>query len=102
MAHKIIWSPEAIADLVDLRDYIARDSPTYAAAMAERILAATDRLSDFPLSGREVPELDDISIRELVISSFRVIYRVRAESADIAAIVHGARRIQDALANRKI
>jgi plasmid stabilization system protein ParE len=47
MAHKIIWSPEAVADLTEIRAFIARHSEAYAAAMIERILIAVDRLADY-------------------------------------------------------
>ena len=100
MAHKIIWSPEAVADLTEIRDYVARDSDTYAAALVERILSSIDRLSDFPNLGQRVPELDDDFIRQLIVDRYRVIYRVRAQAVDLAAIVHGARDLPRALAGR--
>jgi len=100
MGHKIIWSPEAVADLTEIRDYVARDSEAYAAALVERILFSIDRLSDFPNLGQRVPELDDDFIRQLIVDRYRVIYRVRAQSVDLAAIVHGARDLPRALAGR--
>jgi addiction module RelE/StbE family toxin len=100
MAHKIIWSPEAVADLTEIRDYVARDSDAYAAALVERILSSIDRLSDFPNLGQRVPELDDDFIRQLIVDRYRVIYRVRAQAVDLAAIVHGARDLPRALAGR--
>jgi addiction module RelE/StbE family toxin len=100
MAHKIIWSPEAVADLTEIRDYVARDSDAYAAALVERILSSIDRLSDFPNLGQRVPELDDDFIRQLIVDRYRVIYRVREQAVDLAAIVHGARDLPRALAGR--
>jgi addiction module RelE/StbE family toxin len=100
MGHKIIWSPEAVADLTDIRAYIARDSDNYAAALIERILVSVDRLADYPNLGQRVPELDDAAIRQLIVDRYRVIYRVRKEAVDLAAIIHGARDLPNALADR--
>ena len=45
--------PEAIAE------YIAEDSPAYAAVVVKNIVQQTRQLSQFPRSGRKVPEFDD-------------------------------------------
>lgn len=102
MAHKIIWSPEAVADLEEIRDFIARDSENYAAAFVERLLSAVEQLWEFPLLGPSMPEMNDEAIRQLIVGSFRVIYRAGPGSADIGAIVHGARDLPAALENRNV
>jgi addiction module RelE/StbE family toxin len=89
-----------VGDLTKIRSYIARDSDTYAAAFVERIIVAIERLADFPRMGRRVPEIDDESIRELIVDRYRVIYRVRTEAIDIAAVVHGARDLLRAIDER--
>lgn len=43
--------------------------------------------------GRIVPEYDDTSIRELIVGSHRLIYRVRPDSVQSARIIHGARQM---------
>ena len=53
---KLIWSPQALRDLEAIRDYIAVDSPRYAALVVERIVVGLERLRDFPESGRVLPE----------------------------------------------
>jgi len=55
----------------------ARDSAVYALAFVERILAAAERVVEFPRSGRPVPEADDTTIRAVLCQSFRIIYRIR-------------------------
>ncbi len=100
MARKIIWSPEALADLTGIRDYIARDSENYAGAVVEQILAVIDQLGDFPGLGQRVPELEDVSIRQVIASRYRIVYRVREQAVDIAAIVDGARDVARFLSDR--
>jgi plasmid stabilization system protein ParE len=38
------WTPQAAEDLAAIRDFIARDSPRYAAMVVERIVTAVDIL----------------------------------------------------------
>ena len=35
---KLIWSPQSLRDLESIRDYVATDSPRYAALVVERIV----------------------------------------------------------------
>lgn len=93
MGYAIIWSPEAVEDLTRIREYVARDSDSYAAALMDRILGAIEQLAEFPRMGRRVPEIDDEAIRQLLVGPYRVLYRVRQESIHLAAVVHGARDV---------
>lgn len=94
MAYQVVWSPKAIEDVDEITSYIAKDSVAYAAAVVRKILDTTRNLSRFPLSGRIVPELGDPAIREKLVYSYRIIYRVEAETITVAAVIHG-RRLRD-------
>jgi toxin ParE1/3/4 len=61
MAYSVVWSPNALDDVDEIAAYIARDSPTYAAAVVEKILNTTRNLQNFPLLGRIVPESNEES-----------------------------------------
>jgi toxin ParE1/3/4 len=91
MALRIAWSRRAAQDLENIAEFIAADSPAYAAAVVRKILDRSRHLAQFPHSGRKVPEFDDENIRELVVYSYRVIYRLHSEQILISAIVHGKR-----------
>ncbi len=93
MAHGVVWSPRAIADVEAIASYIASDSPSYAAAVVRRIVGTTRTLAEFPLSGRKVPEFEDESIRELIAYSYRIIYVVEQGEVLIAAVIHGRRML---------
>jgi toxin ParE1/3/4 len=93
---RLIWSRRALEHLSEIRLYIARDSPQAAAALTTHITRAIRRLAQFPLSGRVVPEKQDIALRELLVRNYRVIYEVR--SGDVVVILmvwHGARRLPE-------
>jgi len=91
----IVWSPEAIQDLISLRTYIAEESPAGARRTVLRILHDIERLlPDNPHIGRtgRVP-----GTRELVIpqTPYIIPYRVRREAVQILRVYHGARRWPD-------
>jgi plasmid stabilization system protein ParE len=91
VARRVGWTPEALADLRTAADYIARDSPRYAAALARQARAAAISLADLGERGRIVPEFGDPAIRELFVRNYRLIYQVSEVEIVIVAFIHGAR-----------
>ena len=92
MAYEIEWSESAVAGLTEAVEYIARDSPSYAASLAVRADRAALSLSEFPNRGRVVREYHDPAVREIFVGkSHRLIYRVEAHVVNIIAFVHTAR-----------
>jgi toxin ParE1/3/4 len=94
MAHRIVWSRRAVHDLDTLTTYIAADSPAYAGVVLKNIVNQTRILARFPRAGRTVPEFDDENVRELVVYSYRIIYRLQDDEALVVAVVHGKRILQ--------
>jgi toxin ParE1/3/4 len=85
------WTVGARRDLEEIVEYIRRDSPTSATALAERILARARTLRRYPRLGRVVPEYRDEAVRELIVGDYRVVYRLLDRRLDILAVVHGSR-----------
>ena len=100
MARKVKWTEAAWDDLEEAADYIARDSPHYAAACVRETCDAARSLVHLAERGRVVPEFDDPSIRELFVRSYRLIYQVTERLVYIIGFVHGARNLR-ALWERK-
>lgn len=88
---KVIWAPSALEDVDSIAAYIARDSVDQAALFAVRLLEAADRLQEFPLSGRVIPEIGKRSCREIAYGAYRIMYRLDNDDAWITGVVHGAR-----------
>jgi toxin ParE1/3/4 len=88
---RIVWSPRSISDLEAIRDFIAQDSPGYADLTVGRIVSAVDRLADFPLLGRTVPELRQATIREVIVGAYRVVYRARSGTVEVATVFRASR-----------
>lgn len=91
MAESVTWTDSAWADLEEAADYIARDSPFYASVFVDRTKAAARSLPAQPRRGRDVPELDQASIRELLLGNYRLLYELREEQIYILGVIHGAR-----------
>lgn len=87
---KVLWSPLADEQVDEIVAYIAVDDRAAALAWLEQLLERVASLVRFPDSGRTVPELQRDDMRELLVGSYRVIYRRKADVVEIATIRHGA------------
>jgi toxin ParE1/3/4 len=92
----IVWSPRAIAHLIELRAWIARDRPAEAARIAETLLAAVDLLAKAPGLGRPGRVA---GTRELVVpgTPYVIPYRARGDRIEIVAVFHGRQKWPKAL-----
>jgi plasmid stabilization system protein ParE len=88
---RIEWDAGAVRDLEDIRAFIAADKPDAAVRVAEHIQAAVDRLSEFPLMGRQTSE-PTIRILPITGTPYIVYYRPLSTFIEILAVFHGARR----------
>lgn len=93
MAWKVVVSPSAIVDLENIVSYIARHNRTAAEKLGNLLITRAEGLEKFPEMGRIVPEYQDTNLREVVVRSYRVIYRLRppAQSIEIIRFWHAAR-----------
>ncbi len=92
---KINWMPQAIEDINKIAEYIAQDSFKYAKIQTERFFSATSILIKNPKIGRVVPEVNEKNIREIIIGSYRLVYRVISiNQIDILTIHHSARLLK--------
>lgn len=91
MARRVAWTETAWRDLERIADYIAEDSPGYAAALVRRIRDRARSLEEMTERGRVVPEFDDPRVRELLVGSYRLIYEAGEDSVYVLGLIHGAR-----------
>ncbi|MEA3252681.1 MAG: type II toxin-antitoxin system RelE/ParE family toxin [Pseudomonadota bacterium] len=83
---KIVWSPLALERVEDTARYIAEDNPDAAVRWVDDLFATVERLADFPISGRMVPEVGSPRIRELIFGTYRVVYSVK-DQVDILTVL---------------
>lgn len=88
---KIIWSPQSLADLENIANYIACDSSYYAKLVVEKVIDAVELVALFPLQGRKVPEANDDAVREVFYKRYRIIYEIKTDKVEILTIFHSSR-----------
>jgi plasmid stabilization system protein ParE len=72
---EVIWTEPALQELDAIAEYIALDKPAAASRLVEDVFDKTERLEDFPQSGRIPPELPNSVYREVVVPPCRIFYR---------------------------
>lgn len=72
---QVDWAQPALADLHEVYEFIARDSPRYAQLTVERITGVAERLARFPKLGQVLPEFPHLAYRQMVVGAYRLIYR---------------------------
>jgi plasmid stabilization system protein ParE len=82
----VAFSPEALADLTEIRTYLGDRSPAAASRIAVQLVAACDRLEHLPERGR--PGLV-AGTRELPsVWPYVIVYRMTSEVAELVRIWH--------------
>ena len=90
-ARSVVWSESALTALEEVAEYVAQDSREAAVRILERAMAVAASLGTLAGRGRMVPEIDDSSLRELLVFRYRLMYRIEAERVVVVAFIHGAR-----------
>jgi addiction module RelE/StbE family toxin len=93
---KLVWTSVAKRDIQSIYEYIARDSVYYAGEYTDKLINSVERLKEFPYSGRVVPEIGDINVREIIYGSYRLMYHVdeTADTVSITQVSHGAQEFK--------
>ena len=92
MGCKIIFSPQAIADLESAVRFIAKENPDAAVRVGNALINRVAILENFPLLGSPYPKRP--GVRKLVSRPYVIYYhpRLEADCLDILRYWHGARR----------
>ena len=86
MDYQVRLSRSARLDIQDIVRYISIDDPVRALRFGRFLIEHTKSLSQFPELGRIVPEIDNPFIREIMVRSYRIVYRVDPEQRTIEVI----------------
>jgi plasmid stabilization system protein ParE len=93
----IRWTEQAYGDLHGIREHISQDDPRAASSFTKALAVSAEKLVDFPLLGRKLPETDREDIRELLFGEYRIIYRVDAGEIWILTVIHGRRLLDSTI-----
>jgi plasmid stabilization system protein ParE len=100
---RVLWTRTARRDLDTIVAYIATDSIQNALSVLDRLRARADSPTTAAESGRLVPKLRSIGVRqyrELVERPWRIIYRIEPDSVMVLAILDGRRELESLLLDR--
>lgn len=86
---ELVWSAVALARLTEIRDGVAEKDPRAATRLIRLLIQRAQQLVDFPHLGRTVPELPTGELRELVEKQYRIVYRVRDKTVEVATVFEG-------------
>ncbi len=86
---KLIWSPLAVERVSEIAKYIAQDKPAAAEKWVDSIFNKVERLTEFPESGRVVPEINNKTFREIISGNYRIIYKLEKTKILILTVRHG-------------
>jgi toxin ParE1/3/4 len=87
----IFRTPDAIADLDGIWDYIAVDSPVAADRMIDELNGRFVLLSENPEIGELQPKLADGTYRRFTCRNYVIYYRPLSEGIVLVRVLHAAR-----------
>ena len=93
---EIVWSPRAVKDIIEIAEYISKDSLQYAKAQTSAFITVAVALEKHPYKGRIVPELGISNIRQILCGHYRIIYEIFSiEQVGIITVHHQARLLRN-------
>lgn len=92
---RIRITESALGDLADINEYYAEEGvPEVGVRLVGEVIAHIERLADHPDIGREVPEFEESSIRELIHPPFRIVYLRREMSCHVVRVWRSERLLR--------
>ncbi len=97
MPEKLVirYLPIAQDDLIEIYDWIAKDSPGRASSFVKKIDKRISALAQSPNLGRipHHPRLKEFGYRVLILDAYLVFYIIRGHTVEIHRVIHGSRNL---------
>jgi len=94
---QIIWTEPALSDLNEIAEYIALDKISAATELVQKVFSSTNRLEQFPKSGRKPPELNNSRYFEIIVGPCWIFYRHNKEIVYILYVMRSERKLRNYL-----
>lgn len=98
---QITWTEPALSDLDAIAEYIALDKPSAAINLVKKAFSSTERLEQFPESGRKPPELQKSRYSEFFINPCPIFYRIEDDKVYILYVMRSERELRKYLLNER-
>lgn len=104
MKHEIRITELAIADVVEIVEHIAEDSPVSAAEVGRAIYSKIESLADFPKMGPSLSSKIGImtDYRFLTSGAYLIFYKIEGNYVSIYRVLNGARDYLTVLFNEQL
>ncbi len=94
---QVVWTEPALHDLNEIAEYIALDKVSAANNLVQKVFSSTERLEQFPKSGRKPPELKKSRYLEVIVNPCRIFYRIDKEKIYILYVMRSERKLRNYL-----
>uniref|UniRef100_Q3AT17 Plasmid stabilization system n=1 Tax=Chlorobium chlorochromatii (strain CaD3) TaxID=340177 RepID=Q3AT17_CHLCH len=84
----VVYSAEAVDDLVRLREFIAVHNPQAAHRISNELVSRIEQLCAFPEMGKQIPQFPTPSIRDFIFGNYIVRYAIHSDAITILKIWH--------------
>ena len=98
---QVIWTEPALSDLDAIAEYIALDKPSAAINLVKKVFSSTERLEQFPESGRQPPEFKKSRYLEIVVNPCRIFYRIEGDTVYIVYVMRSERKLRKYMLNTR-
>jgi toxin ParE1/3/4 len=98
---QIIWTEPALLDLNEIAEYIALDKSDAASHLVQKIFSKTERLEEFPESGRKPPELKKSRYKKIIVDPCRIFYRIEKDKVYILYVMRSERELRKYLLSER-
>ena len=93
---RCVLTEAALADLRSLLNwYEVQGDPDTGIRLTQALLSRIEQQEQFPLSGRQVPEFDQPSLRELIQPPYRIVYRLVGSAVQVLRIWRSERLLPE-------
>lgn len=91
--YRVEITPLAEADITEIWEYIASDSPEAAAGFIVELTRQAETLAVFPERCSLIPENEQLGTRyrHLIYGNYRTIFRISGKTVYVLRVIHGAR-----------
>ncbi len=96
-----VLSPDALQDLQDIWDFVARDNENAADQLEDEFFDAFGKLARHPRMGHTRADVTDRDVRLWPTGSYLIVYRERPEELQVLAVLHGARDVPEVMRKRE-
>lgn len=92
---QVIWTQTATLEVEEIAAYLSAYSEHYASMVVKKIYRKTGLLGSFPKMGRVIPEMGDVTRREILEGNYRIMYElVDADIVLIQRVIHMSRHFE--------